>query len=169
MRTDVALAGTFLDVEKLLHHCCNEFHRRNPSVEYDDLFGQACLTFVTAYNQYDSKRCDNFANYLCICVMRRLYQHFKSTPSRLKRQHVKAGLPEDKAWSQLLPDTFRDLSDVWNDLSDDAMRVIRLALDTEGKHTRTAANRIRSSLRRLGWKWLRIDEAFQEIREALGA
>jgi hypothetical protein len=180
MRQEI-LSETFTDVNRLLWTIARKSHAfHNYVLDLEsDIFPEACVSFIKAYDTWDTKRSKSFVKWLFFRVFKDL-QELHRRAARHEYRFTTNAVGEDWRNGEVTNREVRDfrLLDLLDSLSPDACMVVRLALDTpqplldamrehRSRKWTAEAETIKDYLMGLGWEEKYVNEIFDEIRKAL--
>lgn len=165
---------TYHSVEAMIQGIVVGFMRRYPFLDNEDLWSEARLGFMQAYESYDPDVAA-FTTHVWNRVTRQLQDHLR-TLAREAARPVIYGLDLDLLTGPSGP-AF-DVNDWLDGLRDDCRQAASMVLHPNRKLTKmvktmggdTAANvrtAVRMSLKDAGWSGVRIKEAFRDIKRSL--
>lgn len=165
------MAETYEDVERLIWDVVHKFHRKH-GFQYGkprELYSQACVGFMHAYQTYDIKK-GSFSNYVRQIVEFKLLELIRTETKHRVRMHQADELevvdPSHSSFS---------LGELLDEVSEDAKAIVMLVLDTphdllhamQCEDNDSVKYLLRQYLVGLGWAKERIAECFSEITHAL--
>ena len=178
MATATALdprSETFYDVKNLLHKIVHKFRRRYGG-DYQELFSQASLYYVKAYNTFDPSR-GSFTKRIGYNVWMDLLSEKRRQAIAVKNRPAYCWDPD---WFECVAEQERrglNVARLLGTISPDAAFVIKIVLDLpvppegDGWRPHKCPSYSHRSLIRflsgLEWTGQRILESFAEIKEAL--
>lgn len=148
--------------------------RRNPGLEFDDLFQEACIACLEAEESYDPKRAGR-NTYTWHVVHNRLATLIhKETTRHLREYSVDRPEPQ---WSAPGPEQFLIAQESWQELlhglSPEGQAICQLTIDIEEELPVEKPKRSRGvvarALRGQGWSWAPIWAGFREVKMAFAA
>ena len=177
MKSQVATAETYGEVERLVYHTVNRFIYRYGG-DFEEYVGEANIIFMKCVAGFRPK-CAKFSTYLVNAIWNRLVTCRNAAH---KEQALRIVSLDDSAMTHS-GTTAGEVEDYrtgrydFSDLTYDAQTVISLvydapaeiqaALTLEGRNPQTWRESICDYLHGLGWDGLRIADSLMEVREAL--
>lgn len=169
MTTTRPIDETYADVEKMLWAICHK-HQAKCGGDIDDLMGEAGLLFMEACGNHDPSQ-SKFSTWLYQTV------NFGLISATRCRRKTKTFVDSDAVESaQERPKSKFNIGEFLAELSDDAMIVARLMLETPAELMAIADNKggyphnIRSTVRQAltkQWGERRVTKSFAEVKGAL--
>lgn len=134
-------------------------------LDREDLYGEACLSFVEAVDKYTEER-GTFTTFLWTCVRNSLVDYCHSfqnpeVPINEKAEFANTVDEERKYYFRLMLQS----------LPEDVQNICRLVLDAPHEYAmhkpRAARGVLVKQLRNTGWIWSRIWDGMRETKHAL--
>jgi DNA-directed RNA polymerase specialized sigma24 family protein len=181
-------AETYEDVKRLIQSTIWKFRARYGG-DVQEMLSESGLSFIKAYRGYQKSK-SQFQTWLRIKVWNSLLEMRRRQSALSANFHKACQLRLNSHPDKVLniqqgeevpttPSPKETISQKFQDLSDDAILAIHLAIDPDlevilrtkeqfhftGPHHKRKA--IKRYLRAIGWGWQRIDLAFEEVKESL--
>lgn len=162
-------------IANIVRNFCHSYRQ-----DFDDMMGIAHVAFCEAFTNYDPSRA-TFGTHVCQKVWSKIYEDFRRRGCRaeLLKEYTSLECTLDNAeWQWCSDRSSFALTDLLDELSDDAKQVVQLTLAApidlvhavhdrgKGKpdHVRNALTEV---LIDFGWSIDRVSESFAEIAGAL--
>lgn len=130
--------------------------QRTTGIEWEELFGEACLAYARAIPKYNPKK-SSFRTWIYTCMRSHLSLFCSNNQNGKKREP----LHDNIAALQPTPSRI-------DFLSKDAQLVCKIVVESPTKFyqvsPKLARQEIKNQLRTIGWKWRRIFNTFREIK-----
>mgnify|MGYP006921380786 CR=1 FL=1 len=166
---------TYYDIQDLLRKLVHRFRRTHgwmTNETFDDMMAEANLAFMMAYRCYDSREAE-FTTWVQSRVTYYFLEKYRKLTKNHVRGHVVEAPMEDFQDTACLSDRMRqELSEESYQVYEAVLQVpmeVKLSLKEQGKHV--TPKRIRKAVKEYfydqGWSPWKVQECFQEIKEAL--
>lgn len=167
--TTLEVKQAHLQIERMIEKVVTNFHHKNGG-DRDELLAEAKLIWLKALPHYDSTR-SKITTFSWIVIWRGLISYNRKVYRRHSRESV-------GTIDYPLPDHSNSgfLRSLLFEVSEDARIIVEMILDTP-RHLGTWLNSqwamrqilpiVENRLHGMGWDSIRIENRFQEIREAL--
>lgn len=179
MPATTPIAETYDDVQNLMFKCCHKF-RKSFGGDFDDLLSIANEVYMESYEKFEYGAGATFGSYLWTNIWRRLQDNYQYEQRR-KMVPLDAKSASGTSYADLVEDRPHrefSLADFADGLSEDAMTVIKLIIETPEDLARMATEKggtprnwrssVREWLASAGWGSEKIADSFDEISGILG-
>lgn len=162
-RTDVALIGTYLDSQSLIHRIVKTHVRRHGG-DAEEAESESLVLFVNAYHEYDVSRGVPWETWLRMQIGRKL---LTSRGKEVRREKILPRVEYDLEERE--EQTGFDLDLFCEPLSKDAELVVRLVfkLYTPKLDPKQIKRLLEEQSQKLGWSKARTNRAFTEVKKQL--
>ncbi len=151
----------------LLRKLAWSFHRTT-GVEWDELFSEACLSFILSLRSYKPKK-GKLSTHVQTCITNHLIdftrRYHDITPA--------SNILDDETFRHSEGETDTSFLDTLHSLSEEAQYVCNVILSNPEEFLeeskRLARKHVVDRLRKEGWSWPKIWRSFREIKSALKA
>lgn len=168
---------TYADVEKLIYHACHQFQRKFGG-DIEEMISIGNEKFMSSYEKFDSSQ-GSFSTFLYINISNALQDHHWHEWRRFALS-LDNEMSDGRSYANEVRDdsvSGFDLSQFAEDMSEDAVMILKLVLDSpaelaniaigKGGNPRNWRSSIRDWLESMGWSNERVAEGFEEIRGVL--
>lgn len=176
---NVVVAETFFDCEQLIVAIVWRYYREQGGC-YDDWLAEAKIAYLRAYESFDPQYGTRFSSWL----YGKLEYHLRNVATQRRRRYYRnkvfnaSDVQDAPLDTAVQNETSFDLrmQDVCENISTDAMYVLKLLLDTPKELKAAMRSRKPRDMRKYiyrylckhdGWPRAKIDQAFLEVKGAL--
>lgn len=177
LQTGQQMEQDYKSIKNMLGHIAHQFSKKHGG-DVDELFSEASYVFCLAYPKWDEEK-SKLTTFMYHSIWRRLIQYRKN---QCKKQMCQFSQNEkEEATAAEIPDYERtsgfEVGNFLEQLGEDARTVVKILLnppqrlrnnaEAKGGQNRNWGSSLRELLKDLAWTKEKIQEAFEEVGEAL--